>query len=107
MAGESYEERRRHPRQQEPTKLTSSAPEIFHRIIDISIGGLRVLASTAHPVGTRIPIQLRMSGGQVMNLMTEVAWVQRVMDGRLPTNEIGLRFLDLTDGDRILVASIL
>jgi len=77
----------------------------FEKVMDISAGGMRVLAPDCLEAGDRLPLELQLPDGIRIELWAEVAWTQ-------PPRELGagcesgLRFTDIPDYDRQRLARI-
>jgi len=99
--------RRRYPRLDAPPGLAPARPEVFHRFLDISIGGMRVLSGRDWKAGDLFELEIRFPLGAPLSATVEVVWTRRVEFEASITNEVGLRFTDLSDYDRSRIASLL
>ena len=99
--------RREFPRIDPPAGLGPARPEVFHRFLDISIGGMRVLSRAEWKPGDLIPMEIRFPTGTALAVTVEVVWIRRLPDAPEVTNEVGLRFVDLTDFERSGLAALL
>ncbi len=103
----SRNNRRQHPRV--PTSTIGYRParaSRFERVVDISAGGMRVLAPECLEAGERLPLELRMPDGASIELWAEVAWTDSRLGELPPGCECGLRFTDIPDHHRRRLASI-
>ena len=99
--------RREFPRIDPPAGLGPARPEVFHRFLDISIGGMRVLSRAEWKPGDLIPMEIRFPTGTALTVTVEVVWIRPLPDAAEVTNEVGLRFVDLTDFERSGLAALL
>ncbi|HEY8922017.1 MAG TPA: PilZ domain-containing protein [Candidatus Limnocylindria bacterium] len=99
--------RRQFPRLDPPAGLRPAAAEVFHRFLDISIGGLRVLSRANWKTGDMIQLEIRFPDSTDLIVTAEVVWIRRLSLAAEITNEAGLRFTDLTDFDRSRIAALL
>jgi PilZ domain-containing protein len=97
-------ERRRFERYEAPVSYRSARPEVFSRILDISVGGIRVVTANDWPPGHRTQMALMVPGGAVLNMTAEVVWSRPLASGEW---EVGMRFVDVDDFDRHRLASLL
>jgi c-di-GMP-binding flagellar brake protein YcgR len=98
--------RRHHLRiQSPPVTYRQPAQSRFQRVIDISAGGMRVVAPDCLETGERLPLELRMPDGGSIELWAEVAWTDPT-DDDLDGCESGLRFTDIPDYHRLRLASL-
>lgn len=97
-------ERRRFERHDTPISYRSARPEVFSQILDISIGGMRVVTANEWPPGHRTQMALMVPGGAILNMTGEVVWSRPLASGDW---EVGLRFVDVNDLDRYRLASLL
>jgi hypothetical protein len=99
--------RRQFPRHDAPAGVSPAKPEVFHRFLDLSIGGMRVLSHSDWEPGDVVKMEIRLPVGSALNTTVEVVWIRQVsFEGEI-TNEVGLRFTDLTDFDRSRIAALL
>jgi hypothetical protein len=97
--------RRRHLRiQSPPVTYRQPAQPRFQKVIDISAGGMRVIAPECLETGERLPLELKMPDGASIELWAEVAWTDPGDD--LDGCESGLRFTDIPDYHRLRLASL-
>ncbi len=77
-------------------------------VIDISPGGIRVIARDCMEAGERLPLELRLPDGVVIEIWAEVAWSDpdAISRGVGPGCETGLRFTDIPDHSRWRLAKI-
>jgi len=99
--------RRQYPRHDAPAGLSPARPEVFHRFLDISIGGMRVLSRSDWKSGDVVQMEIRLPIGSALTATAEVVWIRRVTFESELTNEVGLRFTDLSDFDRSRIAALL
>lgn len=100
----SGRERRVHERYEAPLSYRSARPEVFSRILDISVGGIRVVTANDWPPGHRTQMALMVPGGAVLNMTGEVVWSRPLDSGDW---EVGMRFVDVNDLDRFRLDSLL
>jgi Tfp pilus assembly protein PilZ len=74
-------------------------------VLDISAGGMRVLAPDCLETGERLPLELRMPDGASIEVWAEVAWTDPSRDD-LTGCESGLRFTDIPDYHRLRLAAL-
>jgi hypothetical protein len=99
--------RRQYERHDAPAGVSPASPEVFHRFLDISIGGMRVLSRSDWEPGDVVKMEIRLPVGSALSATVEVVWIRRVTFESEITNEVGLRFTDLTDFDRSRIAALL
>ena len=99
--------RRQYPRHDAPTGISPARPEVFHRFLDISIGGMRVLSRSDWKPGDLVGMEIRLPVGSPLMATVEGVWIRRVTFESEVTNEVGLRFTDLSDFDRSRIAAML
>lgn len=75
----------------------------FQRVLDISAGGMRVVAPDCLEEGERLPLELKMPDGGSIELWAEVAWTDPASDD-LAGCQSGLRFTDIPDYHRLRLA---
>ncbi|TMD06756.1 MAG: PilZ domain-containing protein [Chloroflexi bacterium] len=78
----------------------------FEMVIDISPGGIRVIARDCMEAGERLPLELRLPDGVVIEIWAEVAWSDPDAISSGPGCETGLRFTDIPDHSRWRLARI-
>ena len=99
--------RRRVARHRPPEGLSPILPEVYHRFLDISIGGMRVLSTSLWQRGDLVKIEIRFPTGTSLLTTCEVVWTQTVVFENAPGIEAGLRFTDLSDFDRSRIGALL
>lgn len=78
---------------------TSNDVMLYHRIQNISLGGICITAPQVEELGTIIDLQINFPElGHVLELRGEVVWVNRD-----PPMDMGIRYLDLKDNERDLL----
>ncbi len=66
---------------------------LYHRIENISLGGVCVKTSSLEPVGSRVEVVVNMPDSQdELEVMGEVVWTSDQ-----PDSKMGIRFLDMND----------
>ena len=84
--------------------LAARAP---HEVRDISLGGLRVYSDDPHPLGARLELELVLPDGALLVFDAEVVWVDP-LPGESPARfDVGLRYLELQEGDRDRLQEVL
>lgn len=104
MSEQGGRERRRFERYEAPVSYRSARPEVFSQILDISVGGIRVITANDWPSGHRTQMALMVPGGAILNMTAEVVWARPRSSGDW---EVGMRFVDVDDYDRMRLASLL
>jgi c-di-GMP-binding flagellar brake protein YcgR len=98
--------RRQHRRiQSPPVSYRPPTQSRFQKVLDISAGGMRVLAPDCLEAGERLPLELMMPDGASIELWAEVAWTEPGSDDQTGC-ESGLRFTDIPDYHRLRLASL-
>jgi c-di-GMP-binding flagellar brake protein YcgR len=98
--------RREHLRiQAPPVSYRPPTQSRFQKVLDISAGGMRVIAPDCLEAGERLPLELKMPDGGSIELWAEVAWTDPASDD-LSGCESGLRFTDIPDYHRLRLASL-
>jgi hypothetical protein len=76
---------------------------LYHRIRDLSLGGIGLEAPPVGEVGSRVEVTLTFPDlGAEMSLRGEVAWRNHG-----PPSDVGIRWVDLDTGERDLLARYL
>jgi hypothetical protein len=88
-----------------PVTYRPPAQARFQKVLDISAGGMRVIAPDCLEEGERLPLELKMPDGGSIELWAEVAWTDPGSDD-LSGCQSGLRFTDIPDYHRIRLASL-
>ena len=74
---------------------------LYEAIANISAMGIFILTTEPLAVGTEMALSFSPPGGTAFKLKGQVAWVNPVRaDGDNPNPGMGIRFVDLTQGDR-------
>lgn len=66
---------------------------------DISLGGVRVYTDDRHVPGDRLELELWLPDGESMMLDTTVVWVDALEHAEPARFEVGLKFVDVAEGD--------
>jgi hypothetical protein len=68
---------------------------LYHRIQNISLGGICIQSPIVEEVGTRVDLVINVPDGEPIALHGEVVWANRE-----PPMDMGIRWIDLDDGAR-------
>ncbi len=72
---------------------------------NVSAGGLGVVLSEAHPVGTMLDITLRLPTGEQIRASGRIAWVDEFTVGRDKAFDTGIEFVQIGAQDAELIIS--
>ena len=105
------EERRRYPRLQAPV-LCRPAGLLLRLLqprssIDVSLSGIRIYSDDPVKVGSLLDLELFPAGGHPFSCKAEVMWVEELPPGAPALYDVGMRFTQLRDEDRALLAQVL
>jgi len=78
------------------------------KVVDMSMGGLRVYSDEAFKTGARMEIDLFPPDGEgdFVTCLTEVVWIKEIPGGNPANYDIGLQYLDVPPEARALLAKI-
>jgi hypothetical protein len=102
-----YRNRRRFRRFNAPAGLQPVRTDVFHRFLDMSIGGMRVISAAAWQPGDLVPLEIQLPVGPPLAVTMEVVWIAKPDLEADGASEVGLRFTDLSDFDRSRIATLL
>ncbi|RJO68520.1 MAG: PilZ domain-containing protein [Myxococcales bacterium] len=91
-------EKRRYPRIEANAYVDYTGEEVllFHRIENISLGGISIRAPVVEKVGTTVQLVINFpEANQHIELMGEVVWSREEEEGRM-----GIKFIDLSDNQK-------
>lgn len=74
---------------------------------DISLGGLRVFSDEPHELGARLELELLLPDGAPLVFDAEVMWLDALPEGGPARYDVGLRYLELQEGDRDRLEEVL
>lgn len=66
---------------------------------NVSVGGLGVVLSERHPVGTELELTFRLPTGERVHACGRIAWVDEFTVGRDKAFDTGIEFVDIGAGD--------
>jgi len=98
-------EARVHPRYEVNATVDVSAADLllYHRIQNISLGGICIQTSTLSEVGARVDVVLNFPElGTQVSMQGQVVWANRE-----PPQDVGIRWVDLDEERRRLLAEYL
>jgi hypothetical protein len=87
-----------------PVSLLAHAVPL--RVNDVSLGGLRAYSDERYRVGVRLELELSFPGGESATMLAEVVWVDELSPGAPARYEVGLRYVDATPDDLILLLQV-
>ena len=96
MSNTDRKERRRYPRVKAPVELKPSS--LFGKegkILDISLGGMRVYSAERFEMGSPLEIDITLPGKKKVMSMVKPVWSRKVPGVFSPIYEIGLEFISL------------
>jgi hypothetical protein len=102
-------ERRRFPRIKAPV-FCRPAGLRFHgagKTVDIGLGGARVFADEPVSLGTHFELELVLPDSSTIVCKAVVAWIEALPEGSPARFDLGLQFTDVSDRDRLRLASVL
>ena len=102
-------ERRKFARVKAPIYCRPARRRLGRRkVVDMSIGGLRVYSDEAFKTGARMEIDLFPPDGDgtFITCLTEVVWIREVPGGDPANYDLGLQFLDIPAEAKVLLAKI-
>lgn len=74
---------------------------------DISLGGVRVYTDDKHKPGDRLELELWLPDGESITLDTTVVWVDELEKAEPARFEVGLKFVDVAQGDLARLEAVL
>ena len=74
---------------------------------DISLGGMRIYADEAVKKGTKLELELFLPDQTSVTCKVEVVWVDELPAGSPAKHDVGLKFIDIKDGDRARLGAVL
>lgn len=110
MADPSQADRRRYRRARAPILVRPVGPLARRdpRLVnDISLGGLRAYTDDFHRAGERLELELLLPDGGSATCLAEVVWIDCLPEGSPALYDVGLRFVDASDGDLERIARLL
>jgi c-di-GMP-binding flagellar brake protein YcgR len=100
-------ERRQFPRVSGPIYCRPTRRRtVRRRAVDIGLGGIRVYADDPIEVGTQMEIDVFRPDGEAITCLAEVVWVQEVPGADPAPYDVGLRYLDVPDEGREMLAAL-
>ncbi len=105
-----FADRRRYPRLEKLVSVRladgdGSDPWLSTR--DVSAGGLRLLSDRPREKGEQLDLEMLLPDGSWLRVITKVAWSVKLDVGSAAEYEVGLRFVDLTQDDRVRLKPLL
>lgn len=77
------------------------------KVLDISVGGIRVYTDDRHKTGEHLELELFLPGAQTLTLDTVVVWVDALEPGGPARFEVGLQYVDLAPADLERIVGLL
>lgn len=74
---------------------------------DISAGGVCVYTDDTHRIGDHLELELYLPDGEPLTLDTEIVWVDPQPSGAAAKFEVGLRFVEISEGDAQRLQAVL
>ena len=75
--------------------------------LDISLGGMRIYADEPVKKGTKLELELFLPDNSSVTCKVEVVWIDALPAGAPAKHDVGLKFIDIKDGDRARLAAVL
>jgi hypothetical protein len=101
-------ERRRYPRLETAARVRRVIPgEKARRVVNISIGGLRVFSDDEHRPGDHLELELILPDGESLEVVGQVVWIVKTPPDAPASFDVGIEYFDLAPGDREKIASVL
>jgi c-di-GMP-binding flagellar brake protein YcgR len=103
-------DRRRYPRVQADITCRPAGNELFHHkrnTQDISLGGVRVYSDEDFPVGSRLDLDVLITGEEPVRCWAIVVWRSEIGAGGPAKFDVGLRFTDMAPSDIQRLAGVL
>jgi hypothetical protein len=103
-------ERRRYRRLRAPilVRPVSALASLAKRMVsDISLGGVRAYSDEKQKPGSRLELELFLSGDVSVTVLAEVVWVETLPEGAPARFDVGLRFVDVRPEDLERIAALL
>lgn len=103
-------DRRRFPRVQAEVLCRPAGSSLVHHkrnTRDVSLGGIRVYTDEEFPVGTRLDLEVMVSGDPPIRCWARVVWRIELFGGSPARFDAGLKFLDMAEEDIQRLARIL
>jgi c-di-GMP-binding flagellar brake protein YcgR len=77
------------------------------RPLDISLGGMRIYADEPVKKGTKLELELFLPDQTTVTCRVEVVWIDVLPAGSPAKHDVGLKFIDIKEGDRARLAQVL
>ena len=90
-----------------PLGATPTDPEGKRKVLDISLGGIRVYTDDRHKVGEHLELELFLPSGETMTLDTLIVWVDALKPGDPAKFELGLEYVDIAAADLARIDGLL
>ncbi len=105
-----FADRRRYPRLEKLVSVRQVAgdgsdPWLSTR--DVSGGGMRLLSDRSREKGEQLDLEMLLPDGSWLRVIAKVAWSVKLDVGSAAEYEVGLRFVDLTQDDRVRLKPLL
>ena len=96
---EATQNRRQYPRFNAPICYRSAS--IFgprKPLVNISLGGIRIYSDEEFKVGKRLDLELILPDDTILSCTARVVWQQLLPEGEKAAYDVGLQFLQISDG---------
>src|SRR5512143_2296630 len=91
-------DRRRYRRLNAPLYWRGAGLRSAWKGVDVSLGGIRIYSDDVFEIGTRIELELLAAGDETIEFNARVVWVDVLPAGAPALYDVGLEFLELSDG---------
>ena len=107
-AHDTFVNRRQFPRVKAPIFFKNSRWfSQKRRVLDVSLGGMRVYSDDAYPIGQSIQIDLFLPSGRTLSCDVRVAWIGLLPEGSPAKYDVGLQITGIRgDGERYLAEAL-
>ena len=102
------EERRQFLRVKAPVCYRPARRRLARRqVVDLGLGGMRVYSDEEFKIGARFEVDLFLPDGTTITCLTEVVWIKPIAGESPAAYDVGLRFLDVSEGHHERLREIL
>ncbi len=99
-------DRRRYRRLNAPVYWRTAGLRSAWKPVDLSLGGIRIYSDDAFEIGARIQLELLVPG-EPIPFHARVVWIEALPGGAPARYDVGLEFLELSDGAKVQLTSLL
>lgn len=100
-------DRRQFPRLQAPIFFRTSRFSLSRRVVDVSVGGVRIFSDAPFEIDQRLDLELFLPDGKPLRCQARVAWIAMLPRGSAAKYDVGLQLSGVSEQDTERLSTVL